>query len=100
MTAKDRILTENQAEAARRLEELNTTDAFADRRENITGVYEDRGESIIRTSTSELGMRDYDEIYGDPTKNRTPEQRVEAAEREAELERQTEKANRELEAER
>lgn len=100
MTAKDRILAENQAEAARRLEELKATDAFADRRENFTGVYEDRGESIIRTSPGELGMRDSDEIYGDPTKNRTPEQWAEAAERAAELERQMEKANRELEAER
>ena len=100
MTAKDRILAENQAEAARRLEELKATEHLGDWRENFTGVHEDRGESITRTSTGELGMRDYEEIYGDPTKNRTPEQRVKVAEREVELERQIEKANRELEAER
>jgi hypothetical protein len=100
MTAKDRILTENQAEAARRLEELKATDSIADRHGNFTGMHEDRGESIIRTSTGELGTRDSEEIHGDPMKHRTPEQLTEAAEREAELERQMEKANRELEAER
>jgi hypothetical protein len=100
MTAKNRILVENQAEAARRLEELKATEPLGDRRENFTDMHEDRSESILRTSTGELGMRDYDEIYGDPTKNRTPEQWAEASEREAELERQMEKANRELEAER
>lgn len=99
MTAKDRILAENQAEAARRLEELKAAGALADRRENFIGVYEDRDEGTIRTSTGELGMRAYEEIHGDPRKHRTPEQRAEAADREAKLERQTGKA-RELEAER
>jgi hypothetical protein len=99
MTAKDRILAENRIEADRRLEELKATDALADRRDNFTGVYEDRGELAIRTSTGELSMRAYEEIHGDPRKHRTPEQRAEAADRETELERQTEKA-RELEAER
>lgn len=100
MTAKQQIIEENQAEAARRLEEVRAGDTAAGRNpENFTGWYEDRGEMILRTSTGELSQRDYEILYGDPTRYWTEEQHAEAARMDEHNELQRETMNRELEAE-
>lgn len=101
MTAKQQIIEENQAEAARRLEEVRAGDTAAGRNpENFTGWYEERGEMILRTSTGELSQRDYEMLHGDPTRYWTEEQQAEAARMDEHNELQREKMNRELEAER
>jgi hypothetical protein len=100
MTAKQQIIDENQAEAAGKLEEVRAGDTAAGRNpENFTGWYEDRGEVILRTSTGELSQRDYEMLYGDPTRYWTAEQHAEAAQTDENLERQREEMNRGLEAE-
>ena len=100
MTAKQQVVEENQAEAARRLEEAQDASRAAGRDPgNFTGWYEDRGEMILRTSTEELSQRDYEMLYGDPTRYWSPEQHAEAARIDDRIERQREEMNRELEAE-
>lgn len=100
MTAKQQIIEENQAEAARRLEEARAGDTAAGRNpENFTGWYEEREEMILRTSTGKLSQRDYEMLYGDPTHYWTEEQYAEAARMDEHNELQREKMNRELEAE-
>lgn len=96
MTAKQRVFEENQTEAAKRLEEVQATATAARRSpDNFTGWYEDRGEMILRTSTGELSQRDYEILYGNPTRYWTPEQHAEAGRIDEHLEDQREKMNRE-----
>ena len=93
MTPKERILAENQAEAARRLEDLKASDADRSGDGNFTGIYEDGGELIIRTSTGEISMEDYEELYGDPSRNWSDERKLEEIEAESRFEGMLEQRN-------
>lgn len=93
MTPKERILAENQAEAARRLEDLKAPGADRAGNDNFTGIYEDGGQLIIRTSTGEISMDDYEELYGDPSKNWSAERKLEEIEAESRFEVMLEQQN-------
>lgn len=93
MTPKERILAENQAEAARRLEDLKVPGADLVGDGNFTGIYEDGGELIIRTSTGEISMEDYEKLYGDPSKNWSAERKLEQIEAESRFQVMLEQQN-------